>query len=89
MKVFPFNSDTYLAIGTAVWRKEERNADDNALVAVAADWTAVHLPGWQKVRFYKHGSAITAGVILLNLVFSFGCVAISACVPVVRVMGAS
>ncbi|CAN0367429.1 unnamed protein product, partial [Pylaiella littoralis] len=41
--------DTYLAVGTAVWRKDEGNADDEALIEVASDWTAVHQPGWQKM----------------------------------------
>lgn len=48
-KVFPFNGDLYLSIGTAVWRKDHLNGGNDAIADSVDDWPRTYQEGWFKV----------------------------------------
>lgn len=48
-KVFPFNGDLYLSIGTAVWRKDHLGSGVDAIADSIDDWPRAYQEGWFKV----------------------------------------
>eukprot|EP00903_Cladosiphon_okamuranus_P014488 g13439.t1 len=48
-KVFPFNGDLFLSIGTALWKKEHRFSGSDQLADAVDDWPKTYVEGWFKV----------------------------------------
>lgn len=49
-KVFPFNGDLFLSIGTAVWKKDHRASGSEQLADAVDDWPNTYQEGWFKVQ---------------------------------------
>eukprot|EP00903_Cladosiphon_okamuranus_P014491 g13442.t1 len=48
-KVFPFNGDLFLSIGTAVWKKDHRGSSSDQLADAVDDWPKTYQEGWFKI----------------------------------------
>eukprot|EP00903_Cladosiphon_okamuranus_P013295 g12393.t1 len=48
-KVFPFNGDLFLSIGTAVWKKDHRASGNDQLADAVDNWPKTYHEGWFKI----------------------------------------